>query len=41
MKNIFKDEQVEKMEDDIFLRCIESNMLSDMTLQVKFFFNWL
>lgn len=29
----FQEEQVEKMEDDVFLRCIESNMLSDMTLQ--------
>ncbi|KAJ1362952.1 DNA-directed RNA polymerase II subunit rpb1 [Parelaphostrongylus tenuis] len=27
-------EQVDKMEDDVFLRCIESNMLSDLTLQV-------
>lgn len=26
-------EQVDKMEDDMFLRCIEANMLSDMTLQ--------
>ncbi|KAL6731297.1 hypothetical protein Aduo_002175 [Ancylostoma duodenale] len=26
-------EQVDKMEDDVFLRCIESNMLSDLTLQ--------
>ena len=25
--------QVDKMEDDMFLRCIEANMLSDMTLQ--------
>jgi len=24
---------VDKMEDDVFLRCIESNMLSDMSLQ--------
>jgi len=23
----------DKMEDDVFLRCIESNMLTDMTLQ--------
>ncbi|XP_076336415.1 RNA polymerase II subunit RpII215 [Tachypleus tridentatus] len=31
----FQDEeqQVDKMEDDVFLRCIEANMLSDMTLQ--------
>eukprot|EP00080_Pristionchus_pacificus_P004343 PDM64363.1 hypothetical protein PRIPAC_52619 [Pristionchus pacificus] len=27
------EEQVDKMEDDVFLRCIESNMLSDLTLQ--------
>jgi DNA-directed RNA polymerase II subunit RPB1 len=29
-----EEEQVDKMEDDVFLRCIEANMLSDMTLQV-------
>ncbi|CAD7094132.1 unnamed protein product [Hermetia illucens] len=28
-----EDETVDKMEDDMFLRCIEANMLSDMTLQ--------
>ncbi|XP_065577511.1 DNA-directed RNA polymerase II subunit RPB1-like [Artemia franciscana] len=28
-----EDEQIDKMEDDMFLRCIEANMLSDMTLQ--------
>ena len=28
-----EEEQVDKMEDDMFLRCIEANMLSDMTLQ--------
>lgn len=28
------EETVDKMEDDMFLRCIEANMLSDMTLQV-------
>ncbi|XP_050438042.1 DNA-directed RNA polymerase II subunit RPB1-like [Adelges cooleyi] len=28
-----EDDGVEKMEDDMFLRCIEANMLSDMTLQ--------
>lgn len=28
------DEDVDKMDDDMFLRCIEANMLSDMTLQV-------
>lgn len=28
-----EDEAVDKMEDDMFLRCIEANMLSDMTLQ--------
>lgn len=27
---------MDKMEDDMFLRCIESNMLSDLTLQVGF-----
>ncbi|KFD52478.1 hypothetical protein M513_06675 [Trichuris suis] len=27
------DEQVDKMEDDVFLRVIEANLLSDMTLQ--------
>lgn len=26
-------EQVDKMDDDMFLRCIETNLLSDMTLQ--------
>ncbi|XP_033326312.2 RNA polymerase II subunit RpII215 [Megalopta genalis] len=28
-----EQETVDKMEDDMFLRCIEANMLSDMTLQ--------
>ena len=28
-----EEKQVDKMEDDMFLRCIETNMLSDMTLQ--------
>ncbi|XP_071838270.1 DNA-directed RNA polymerase II subunit RPB1-like isoform X1 [Apostichopus japonicus] len=28
-----EEEQVDKMEDDVFLRCIETNMLTDMTLQ--------
>ena len=28
-----EDEVVDKMEDDVFLRCIEANMLTDMTLQ--------
>ncbi|XP_033117859.1 DNA-directed RNA polymerase II subunit RPB1-like [Anneissia japonica] len=28
-----EEEQVDKMDDDVFLRCIESNMLTDMTLQ--------
>lgn len=28
------EDTVDKMEDDMFLRCIEANMLSDMTLQV-------
>ncbi|KAI4468651.1 dna-directed rna polymerase [Holotrichia oblita] len=27
------DEDIDKMDDDMFLRCIEANMLSDMTLQ--------
>ncbi|KAF2367731.1 RNA polymerase Rpb1 domain 7 [Trinorchestia longiramus] len=27
------EEQVDKMEDDTFLRCIEANMLNDLTLQ--------
>ncbi|KAK3699426.1 hypothetical protein QZH41_018587, partial [Actinostola sp. cb2023] len=27
------DEDVDKMDDDVFLRCIEQNMLTDMTLQ--------
>lgn len=27
------EENMDKMEDDMFLRCIEANMLSDMTLQ--------
>ncbi|CAH0392429.1 unnamed protein product [Bemisia tabaci] len=33
--NKLQDEEdtVDKMEDDMFLRCIEANMLSDMTLQ--------
>lgn len=29
------DEDIDKMDDDMFLRCIEANMLSDMTLQVR------
>ncbi|KAK9505662.1 hypothetical protein O3M35_009660 [Rhynocoris fuscipes] len=33
-KNLAEEEEsVDKMEDDMFLRCIEANMLSDMTLQ--------
>ncbi|XP_073991699.1 RNA polymerase II subunit RpII215 [Rhodnius prolixus] len=33
-KNLTEEEEsVDKMEDDMFLRCIEANMLSDMTLQ--------
>ncbi|XP_070538293.1 DNA-directed RNA polymerase II subunit RPB1-like [Ptychodera flava] len=34
-ENKFQDEeeQVDKMDDDVFLRCIEANMLTDMTLQ--------
>lgn len=36
---------VDKMEDDMFLRCLESNLLSDMALQgieqiAKVSFNW-
>ncbi|KAI6236689.1 DNA-directed RNA polymerase subunit [Aphelenchoides besseyi] len=27
------EEQMDKMEDDVFLRCIETNMLTDLTLQ--------
>uniref|UniRef100_A0A915EMG4 DNA-directed RNA polymerase n=1 Tax=Ditylenchus dipsaci TaxID=166011 RepID=A0A915EMG4_9BILA len=27
------EEQIDKMEDDVFLRCIETNLLSDLTLQ--------
>lgn len=30
---MFQDEDVDKMDDDVFLRCIEQNMLTDMTLQ--------
>jgi DNA-directed RNA polymerase II subunit RPB1 len=31
---LLQDEEiVDKMEDDEFLRCIEANLLSDMTLQ--------
>ena len=33
LNQIFLNFQVDKMEDDMFLRCIEANMLSDMTLQ--------
>ncbi|CAM4641943.1 unnamed protein product [Lepidochelys kempii] len=29
----WEEEVVDKMDDDVFLRCIESNMLTDMTLQ--------
>uniref|UniRef100_A0A0B7AU06 DNA-directed RNA polymerase n=1 Tax=Arion vulgaris TaxID=1028688 RepID=A0A0B7AU06_9EUPU len=34
-ENKFQDDEevVDKMEDDVFLRCIEANLLSDMTLQ--------
>lgn len=28
-----EEEQIDKMEDDVFLRCIESSLLSDITLQ--------
>ena len=34
-KDMGEEEQADKMEDDMFLRCIEANMLSDMTLQVR------
>jgi DNA-directed RNA polymerase II subunit RPB1 len=27
-----EEEQVDKMEDDVFLRCIEANLLTDMSL---------
>ena len=30
---IFIRQGADKMEDDVFLRCIEANMLTDMTLQ--------
>lgn len=34
MSFLWQDEEVvDKMDDDVFLRCIESNMLTDMTLQ--------
>lgn len=34
MSIILQEEDiVDKMEDDVFLRCIEANLLSDMTLQ--------
>lgn len=36
-----EEEQIDKMEDDMFLRCIESNMLSDLTLQVSTFLEFL
>ncbi|KAH8312801.1 hypothetical protein KR044_012979 [Drosophila immigrans] len=32
-KFVDEEDALEKMEDDMFLRCIEANMLSDMTLQ--------
>lgn len=32
-KAMDEDDNQDKMEDDMFLRCIEANMLSDMTLQ--------
>merc|ERR1712048_277373 len=28
-----EEEQLDKMDDDVFLRCIEANMLTDMSLQ--------
>ncbi len=28
-----EEEQLDKMEDDNFLRCLEANLLSDMSLQ--------
>jgi len=27
-----EEQQVDKMEDDVFLRCIEANLLTDMSL---------
>uniref|UniRef100_A0A8U7NUV3 3'-5' exoribonuclease n=1 Tax=Corvus moneduloides TaxID=1196302 RepID=A0A8U7NUV3_CORMO len=33
LKVLEGEEVVDKMDDDVFLRCIESNMLTDMTLQ--------
>lgn len=34
LSSLWQDEEVvDKMDDDVFLRCIESNMLTDMTLQ--------
>ncbi|XP_057301652.1 DNA-directed RNA polymerase II subunit RPB1-like [Hydractinia symbiolongicarpus] len=32
-KQTEEEEQLDKMDDDVFLRCIEANMLTDMTLQ--------
>ncbi|XP_035693394.1 DNA-directed RNA polymerase II subunit RPB1-like [Branchiostoma floridae] len=32
-KMMDEEEMVDKMDDDVFLRCIEANMLTDMTLQ--------
>ena len=29
----FQEEQTDKMEDDVFLRCVESNLLTEMALQ--------
>ena len=31
--SVEEEEQIDKMEDDVFLRCIESSLLSDITLQ--------
>lgn len=31
------DENIDKMEDDLFLKCIETNILSDMTLKVSMY----
>ena len=32
-QSLQEEEQLDKMEDDMFLRCLEANLLSDMALQ--------
>lgn len=32
---VLQNGQANKMEDDMFLRCIEANVLSDLALQVE------